>query len=132
METTHNVQLDSWVGQLTLGEAVSNFTQHAEQKAAERGIQLPSHISFGPGQIVEATVRTHKSGRKEIVKVVGRVPYQVNPEYDLVLVVSTVSEVVVTAYLNHRDDKHKTLDTSKLARISPQTFSRSKEKTKVG
>lgn len=79
------------------------YSPHAQEQMLSKGIdEAPNFINLSQVDIVEMEVANGKP-----FKVLARQPY--DGEYDIVHVILLKSLVVKTVWLNHRNDKHRTL-----------------------
>lgn len=81
------------------------FTKHASERAIEKAILAPQSIEIAAGEVVEAELEGSR-----ITKLVVR--RAMNQDKDLVLVLVPKDKetwMVVTCWLNSKDDTHKTL-----------------------
>jgi hypothetical protein len=81
------------------------FTKHASQRAIEKAILAPQSIEIQTGEVVEAELEGSR-----ITKLVVRRAMNKDKDLVLVLVPKDVNTwMVVTCWLNSKDDTHKTL-----------------------
>jgi hypothetical protein len=78
------------------------YSKHAESRCNEKGIRLQGRIT---GKAFECE---YSEGR--LTKLALRCKY--SDSHDLCVVISNTG-IVITAWLNHKQDNHKTLDTSR-------------------
>lgn len=110
MQTYHRA-LSPWVAEIDLGVVRIVPTKHAWMQSCVRKFRFPDTVDTA-GRVVESTYRRHS-----LVKVLVRVPYE--GSQDLCLVLKPDGEgamVCITAWLNHANDTHETLDTEKYAK----------------
>lgn len=82
------------------------LSQHAREEAARDRLELPTHLDTRLWVAFE--VRTNEAGK--VLKVAYRRRY--DDRRDAIIVVATDRMVVVTAWANHLNDSHRTLDES--------------------
>ncbi len=90
------------------GLVVPKYSQHAQDVAAQRAIELPDLIDYTKCRPVE--IETKRDGT--IKKVVYCTSYVDDPKRELVLVVHPADNFVRTVWLNQTEDQHATLDRS--------------------
>jgi hypothetical protein len=85
-----------------ISDIIAMYSRHALQRASEKGINLPVHISGSlfeceviDGRVVKVAVRTRYSNTHDLCTVIGS------------------NGVIITVWLNRIDDNHGTLDRSK-------------------
>ena len=100
-----NVQTHPKLADLTCVRKFLVFTKHASQRAIEKAILAPQSIEIQTGEVVEAELEGSR-----ITKLVVRRAMNKDKDLVLVLVPKDVNTwMVVTCWLNSKDDTHKTL-----------------------
>lgn len=90
------------------GLVVPKYSQHAQDVAREREIELPDLIDYTKCRPFE--IECKKDGTIE--KVAYRTSYADDPKRDLILIVHPADNFVRTVWLNRVEDQHATLDRS--------------------
>lgn len=106
-----NIQTHPKLADLTCVRKSLVFTKHASERAIEKQVLAPRSIEIQAGEVVEAELEGSR-----ITKLVVR--RAMNKEQDLVLVLVPKDKetwMVVTCWLNHKDDTHKTLKKGRLS-----------------
>ena len=102
-----NNQLNPELNDMELGHVKLIYSKHALERAAEKQINLIYSANIVKGSIVE----TYEDSNNMVRKIVVRVRY--DNEMDMVLVLAPAGEPkkakVITVWLNHVNDNHKTL-----------------------
>jgi len=106
-----NVQVHPELKSYSLGRVTLSYTRHAAEQANKKGVKVLQHLDIIQGSVVEAEL----DSRNTVIKLVVRVKQDsIN---DAVFVVAPKSKgfcVVITCWLNHFDDTHKTLRKERL------------------
>lgn len=84
------------------------LTEHARERAAEKGVRLPERIPFRECRVVEVT-----TVRGRIQKFLVRFDH--GDGHNDVCVSYTREGRVATCYLNRKNDRHRTLDVRQYA-----------------
>lgn len=93
----------------TTGLVVPVYSQHAQDAANQRSIDLPDLIDYTKCRPFE--IETKRDGT--IIKVAYRTSYPADTKRDLVLVIHPANNFVRTIWLNRIGDDHTSLDATK-------------------
>ena len=109
-----NVQLNPELANIELGEIKLEYTNHAKNQLIKRNINYMQFINIVKGSVVETE---QDSKTKKTNKLVVRVPYDNYTDKVYVLVEGKYNQQlrVLTVWLNQRNDKHTTLNVTRLA-----------------
>jgi hypothetical protein len=100
-----NVQTHPKLAELTCIRKDLVFSRHASERAVEKGILVPRSIEIQAGEVVEAELLNSR-----ITKLVVRRAMTKDKDLVLVLVPKDAGTwMVVTCWLNRKEDTHKTL-----------------------
>lgn len=107
----YNIATHPVLGQMRCDSKAVRCSNHASMKAMERGILIPASITINAGDVVEC-----EAEGKTLTKLVVRkgIP-KTEQDVVLVLVPKDTEWLVVTCWTNHKNDKHTTLDTTRLS-----------------
>lgn len=107
-----NIQTHPELANIDLGTVYVNYSYHAKEKAAIRGIMLSPTVIVSKGSVVELELA---NDGKTTIKIVVREDY--DKEYDRVsvLIAKNGGIFVKTVWLNHKTDHHKTLNKQRIA-----------------
>lgn len=114
-----NNQVNPQLKRLSLGEISLRYTDHALNRCLDKDIQKFSRIKVEAGQVVEVEREGRSPETMRTVKLVVR--FRTCGEFDTVLVIRPLREglfLVVTCWLNHKDDNHETLNTDRIGRVA--------------
>jgi hypothetical protein len=106
-----NIATHPKLAELTCIRKALVFTKHASERAIEKQVLAPRSIEIQAGEVVEAELEGSR-----ITKLVVR--RAMNQDKDLVLVLVPKDKetwMVVTCWLNSKDDTHKTLKKGRLS-----------------
>jgi len=106
-----NIATHPELAKYSLGKVHLSYTAHAQARSVEKNINIQAIELISAGSIVEIeTLGT------AVTKIVARLAH--DSEYDKVLVLVPVNKVsyrVITCWLNHKLDMHKTLNKERLS-----------------
>lgn len=108
--TVYNVQNTPKLAQIHFTTKSLRFTRHALTRAADKGVEFDSLLAIKAGEVVELEMK-----EKTLTKVVVRQAQCSEWDRVLVVVPSGNDWLLITCWLNHKSDNHKTLDQSRLA-----------------
>jgi hypothetical protein len=109
-----NVQTDSRLANLRIGDVEMDWTRHALEQAIKKGVQAHTKLILEEGSVVELEYVTSME-----VKMVVRIHSTLSPRYDEVFVLiknKRHNKVrVITCWLNHISDNHSSLNLKRIA-----------------
>ena len=105
-----NIATHSELATLSRPRAALNWTRHAMERTRTKGVNHSTSILIAAGDVVEAEV---SYGR--VTKLVVRQAQCPQCDRVLVLVPRDGGFTVVTCWLNHKTDTHKTLNRARLS-----------------
>lgn len=107
-----NVQTHPQLATVSRPRATLTWTKHARERVRTKGVRFDESVLIEAGHVVEMELAFNGS---LVTKLVVRQPQ--SPDWDRVLVLVPNGEgwTVVTCWLNHRKDTHKTLNKSRIS-----------------
>jgi hypothetical protein len=106
-----NVATHPKLAKMTCIQKALVFTQHASQRALEKGVLVPRFLTIQEGEVVEVELVAN-----QLSKLVMR--RAMNKDHDLVLVLIPRDRdtwTVITCWLNRKEDTHRTLRKDRLS-----------------
>lgn len=108
-----NVQTNPELADISCNAKSVTYSKHAVERAADKRVSLIGAIVISRGDVVEAEV---ENGR--VIKLVVRQPLDSKRDRVMVLVPVKSGWYCVTLWSNSKDDKHLTLQHSRLGEVA--------------
>lgn len=80
-------------------------TRHAISRSRVKGFELPDKVNLNHGKIIEISMRGQR-----LVQIVIRMHYSVTHDIVLVIAFDGPKRLLKTAWLNEKNDEHRTLN----------------------
>jgi hypothetical protein len=88
------------------GESIFYASRHSRKQAISKNFSIPSKIMITGQNIIEI-----HTNNQVVEKCLIRYPY--TNQIDLCLVINPILKIIITAWLNKRNDTHKSLNKTK-------------------